>query len=162
MNRFARIIVLAVAATALLTGIAQAARPGTPAGLGYADPSDLNPIAVGTSPALISILTLPDGKFVINATVAVYNNDFANEPLVNCQLRHGVTFGGTILDIAEVKLAPSNPAGLTSAKLPLTGVIDRAGAAAGVNVHVTCSSNLPTIANYAQLNAVSVSSLTLQ
>jgi hypothetical protein len=168
MLRMVRILALAIAATLLVAGAALAARPGTGGSVGqaWADISDLNPIALptGGSPQLIATVTLPvDGKFVIDAAVEIYNTDFGSTAIVMCQLRHGVTFGGTVLDIAEIKLPASDVNGHPSAKVPLTGVVERVGAPAGVNVHVICyAASGAAIANYGNLHVVSVSSLTIQ
>lgn len=167
MDRLLRLVTVAAAATLLVAGVAQAARPpqGTPAGQAWLDPSDGNPIALaaGGGARVVSLLTLPnDTRFVVNATLTVYNTDFDNEALVGCSLRHGVDNGGTALDFAEAHLPAANVNGLGMARIALTGAVDRVGAVAGVNVHVSCGSQLGAIAQFGNLTAISVSSLTTQ
>ena len=175
MHRIPRILVLAIAATLLVSSVAQAGKPTPPppttgAGEAWSTSSGSNPIPLlgpdgngGEVPAVVATLTLPsDGKFVLNATVEVYNTDTAAEPIVSCHLRHGVLIGGTIVDQAETRLPTSNPNGIAETKLALTGAIVRTGASSDIKVFVVCSSNLPAGAQFGQLNATSVSSLTIQ
>ncbi|HEX8026574.1 MAG TPA: hypothetical protein VF484_10230 [Candidatus Limnocylindrales bacterium] len=169
MSRIPRSLVLAVVATVLVSGVAVAGKPvsgGTPAGQAWATTSGNNPIPLPGSdtPEVVTNISLPsDGKFVINATVLVYNSSTTDEPLVDCTLRHGIApGGGTVLDIAEVRLPTANVNGLGETKLALTGAVERVAQSSSVTVFVTCSSNLAAGAQFGQMNVVSVSTLTVQ
>jgi hypothetical protein len=163
MDRSLRTLAVAIAMTLLVAGVAQAAKPvtGTPAGQAWADTTGNNPIEIpgGFAQAVITSVTLPpDGRFVVNATVELFNNDQEADRSVVCTLTHGQS--GTLLDIAHVNLLPTTPTISSSVKVPLTGVVERVAASPSTDIRVTCSSALGAGAQFGQLNVVSVSSLT--
>ena len=168
MDRILRTFIAAAAVVLLVAGGVQAARPvqGLAAGQAWSDAGNGTSITIpaDATPALISALSLPsDGSFVITATVQVTNTDQVNDALVICDLRYGVTFGGSPIDHAVAKLGPFTASGAGSAKIALHAAITRTAAPAGVNPHVACyAAGGAVAAEWGNLTAVSVSSITAQ
>jgi hypothetical protein len=168
VDRILRTFMAAAAVVLLVAGAVQAARPvqGLPPGQAWADAGDGTSITIPTdgSPALISSVTLPaDGSFVITATVQVTNLDQASDALVICELRHGVGFGGSVIDHGVVKLGPFIASGAGSAKVSLHAALTRTTAPTGVRPYVACfAAGGSVFAEWSNLTAVSVSSITAQ
>jgi hypothetical protein len=125
--------------------------------------SDPYHLPVGGGAVVIASLDLPDGFYVLNGTVGIYNESFDDETWVNCTLRHGVPGGGPSLDIAEMKLSVANPAvGNGSGKLALTAAVDTTGDLSDVVMDIVCGAAGGALVNFSNLTAIQVTSLTEQ
>jgi hypothetical protein len=145
-------------------GIQGPAGPAGTTSAGYATTSGFNPITLpsGGGNVLVASLTVPDGTYIFNATVQVYNSNVAGETSISCNLRHGPVFGGSVLDIAETRLPVATTDGLGAAKLALAGAADTTGDVDGSVVDIICSSYNGAGAQYAQLTAIQVAPLAIQ
>jgi len=168
VDRRLTILVAAGLATLLVAGAAQAAKPmpTTPAGQAYFADTGLNTVipipSVGTPSLLLNELVLPsDGRFVISATLQVYNSSTTVDAEVGCFLFYGTgNTTGTRLDSADVLLQPGTiSAGAGAAKLALSGIVERTSAPAGLTVRVICAVTGTATAEYGHLSAISVSSI---
>jgi hypothetical protein len=142
-------------------GAVQAAKPGLPAGLGYNANTGFNTITLdsGNVPTVIASLTLPvNSHFMVSATVDVFNEDQGTETGITCQILHG----DTQVDVTANTIPPATADHNTGLRYALSGAIDRASDAGALAVQLVCSSSNGGFASDAQLNAISVSSLTVQ
>lgn len=169
VNRLLRIIATAAVTALLVAGVAQAAKPvpGMPAGVGFADSTGNNFIIdlplVGQGPAaVVNKLVLPNGNYLINGSLQVFNLSPDTETEVNCHLYGGGAAPGSttsFLDISQVRLSVSTSLG-SADKIPFTASLARVDGAAELSVRLECSSLYGARAQFGRLNAVSVSSLT--
>jgi len=152
-----------VLATLLLAvGAVQAAKPGLAAGLGYNAStvfSDVVTLPSGDVDTTIAELVLPvNGKFMVSATVTVSNRDTTGAADVLCKLTHG----DGVIDLVGQKLGPATDAGNTADRFALSGALVRDADAGGINLDLVCSSTQGADVSDANLNAISVSSLSVQ
>jgi hypothetical protein len=126
----------------------------------YVTDSGPNPLPFDESnnEVTAATLTLPEGNYTLDAKVLVGNGDTADAEIV-CTLRYAAA---VLLDVAGVRVTAGGPFATGSiATLPLAGriVVDP-----GVwPVRIQCSSTSPgAFAQFAQLNAVKVETLSVQ
>jgi hypothetical protein len=123
----------------------------------YAATTDLavHDFSIG-SEATLATIDLPAGSYVFNAKVLVGNRVAANDDF-SCSLRYGVG-AAVAIDFAGIRLeGPAfNPGG--TATLPLTGTRTLT---APQTIRMICgTTSTDALAQYAQLNAVEVATLT--
>jgi hypothetical protein len=102
-------------------------------------------------------LDLPAGNFVINAKVWIGNRSNHDGDDFMCTLRHGLT-GNMWIDGAGIRLFGDVWQAGGSAMLPLTGTVTLASPET-IRLHCGTTSS-DAIANYGQLNATAVDSIT--
>lgn len=136
--------------------------PGDPGPRGpsdaYVTHSGLNPVAFeSNNEVTAAFLTLPEGNYTLSGKVLVGNGDTADAE-ISCRLLTGNSVG---IDLAGVRLTSGAPFATGSiATLPLTGSIVVESLS---EVRIQCASTSPdAFAQYAQLSAVKVETLSVQ